>query len=84
MTLEITLDKKYKIHNLFLEILQKEKITLRTLATVIGNFVASFPAVPLGPFFYRKFGTSKNNRANNCQFKSNIALNVESKKEIYW
>ena len=51
MTLEITEEKKNKIHNLCLEILQKEKITLRTLASVIGNFVACFPAVPLGPFF---------------------------------
>ena len=51
MTLEITEEKKNKNHNLCLEILQKEKITLRTLAGVIGSFVASFPAVPLGPFF---------------------------------
>ena len=51
MTLEITEEKKSKIHNLCLETLQKEKITLWTLASVIGNFVASFPAVPLGPFF---------------------------------
>ena len=51
MTLEITEEKKNKIHNLCLEILQKEKITLRTLASVIGNFVACFPAIPLGPFF---------------------------------
>ena len=42
MILEITEEKKSKIHNLCLEILQKEKITLRTLASVIGNFVASF------------------------------------------
>ena len=51
MTLEITEEKKNKIHNLCLEILQKEKITLRTLASVIRKFVASFPAVPLDPFF---------------------------------
>ena len=51
MTLEITEEKKNKNHNLCLEILQKEKITLRTLAGVIGSFVASFRAVPLGPFF---------------------------------
>ena len=49
MTLEITEEKKNKIHNLCLEILQKEKITLRILASVISSFVASFPAVPLGP-----------------------------------
>ena len=51
MTLETTEEKKNKIHNLCLEILQKEKITLRTLASVIGKFVTSFPAVPLDLFF---------------------------------
>ena len=35
MTLEITEEKEDKIHNLFLEILQKEKITFRTLAGAI-------------------------------------------------
>ena len=44
MTLEITEEKKSKIHNLCLETLQKEKNTLWTLASAIGNFVASFPA----------------------------------------
>ena len=59
MTLEITEEKRNKIHNLCLEILQKGKITLHTLASVIGNFVASFPAVPLGPFFYRNLEHQK-------------------------
>ena len=48
MTLEITEEKENKIHKLFLAILQKGRITLPTLASVIGNFVASFPVVPLG------------------------------------
>ena len=53
ITLEITVGKKNKIHNLPLQILQKEKITLHILASVIGNFVASFSAFSLGPIFYR-------------------------------
>ena len=51
MTLEITEAKKNKIHNLCLETLLKEKITLCKRASVIGNFVVSFPAVPLNQFF---------------------------------
>ena len=38
MTLEIKKEKKKKIHNLCLEILQKEKNSLRLPASVIGNF----------------------------------------------
>ena len=39
MTLEITEEKKNKIHNLCLEILQKEKITLRTPAFLLSFWV---------------------------------------------
>ena len=85
ITYKITEEKKNKIHNLCLEILQKEKITLRTLASVIGNFVASFSAVPLGPFFYRNLEKQKilGLKLHNGKFDTNITLNVESKKEIY-
>ena len=86
MTLEITEEKKNKIHNLCLEILQKEKITLQTLASVIGNFLASFHAVPLGPFFYKNLEKQKilELKLHNGKFDANITLNVESKKEICW
>ena len=86
MTLEITEEKKNKIHNLCLEILQKEKITLQTLASVIGNFFASFHAFPLAPFFYRNLEKQKilGLKLHNGKFDANITLNVESKKEICW
>ena len=86
MTLEITEEKKDEIHNLFLEILQKEKITFRTLAGAIENFVTTFPAVPLGPLFYRNLEHQKiiGPRLHNSKFDANIALNKESKNDIYW
>ena len=86
MTLKIPEEKKNKIHNLCLEILQKEKITLRTLASVIGKFVTSFPAVPLDLFFYRNLEKQKISglKLHNGKFDANITLNVESKKENYW
>ena len=85
MTLEITEEKKNKIHTLCLEILPKEKITLRTRASVIGKFVASFPAVPFGPF-YRNLQKQKilGLKLHNDKFDANITLKVESKKKIFW
>ena len=45
MNLEITEEKKNKIYNFCLEILQKEKITLRTLASVMKVLLlASLPS----------------------------------------
>ena len=52
MILEKTVQKKKEIHNSRFEIFQREKITLHTLASVIGNFVGSFTAVSLGIIFY--------------------------------
>ena len=42
--------------------------------------------VPLGPFFYRKLELQEVivQKLCNCKFDANIALNVESQKEIYW
>ena len=59
MTLGITEEKKSKIRNLCLEILQKENITLHTLVSIIGKFVARFPAVPFTPFFNRNLEHQK-------------------------
>ena len=52
MNLEITVQKKKEIHNSRFEIVQREQITLHTLASVIRNFVGSFTAVFLGLIFY--------------------------------
>lgn len=86
MTLEITKEKKEKIHSLCIDIMQAHKISLRKLASIIGNLVASFPAVPLGPFFYRNLEYQKilGLKFNNGKFDSHITLNNESKKEIRW
>ena len=65
---------------------KRKKITSRTIANVIGNFVNSFPAIPLGPFFYRNLETQKilGLKLQNGEFDTNITLNVHSEKEIYW
>ena len=34
-------------------------MTFQTIASVIGNFVAGFPVVPLGRFFYRNLEKQK-------------------------
>ena len=37
----------------------EKKITLRKLASFIDSFVAGFPAVPLGPFFFIEIWKNK-------------------------
>ena len=59
MTLKLTEEKKQKIFNLCTKLFEKSKPTIRFVAQVIGNIVASFPAVPLGPLFYGVLETDK-------------------------
>ena len=50
MTITLTLEKKEKILNFCHEILKEDVVTIRFLSKIIGNLVAAFPAVTLGPF----------------------------------
>ena len=59
MTLTLTEEKKQKIYDLCTKPFEKSKPTIGFVAQVIGNTVASFPAVPLGPLFYRALETDK-------------------------
>ena len=59
MTLKLTEEKKQRIYDLCTKLSEKSKPTIRFVAQVIGNVVASFPAVPLGPLFYRALETDK-------------------------
>ena len=59
MTLKSTEEKKQKLYGLCTKLFEKSKSTIRFVEQVIGNIVASFPAVPLGPLFYRALETDK-------------------------
>ena len=61
MTLSLTAEKKNKIKTVLTDCLGKCKISLRELARILGNIVASFPAVTYGPLHYRHL-ERKNNR----------------------
>ena len=59
MTITLTLEKKEKILNLCQEILREDVVTIRFLSKLIGNLVAAFPGVTLGPFHYRAIEMDK-------------------------
>ena len=46
MTLKLTEEKKQKNYDLCTKLLEKSKPTIQFVAQIIGNIVASFPAVP--------------------------------------
>ena len=59
MTLKLTEEIKQKIHDVCTKHFEKSKPTIRLVAQIIGNILASLPAVILGPLFYRALETGK-------------------------
>ena len=66
--------------------LKKKRVIIRELAKWIGNFVASFPGVPLGPSHYRNLGELKSCglKANKGNFDALISYTAQSKDDIIW
>ena len=86
MTITLTLEKKEKILNLCHDILKEDVVTIRFLSKLIGNLVAAFPAVTLGPFYYRalEMDKAKALRLSNGNYDASVRLSNEAKKELSW
>lgn len=54
-TLKLTQHKQKKTFTLRSKIIKSGVQSVKKIASFLGNTVASFEAVPLGPLYYRKF-----------------------------
>jgi len=89
MTINLTTNKKQKILKLCIEILSSSTFKIQMLASIIGNLVASFPAVPLGRLFYRhlerdKIQALKHSKGNFNHIMKLSQLNENSVLELKW
>ena len=86
MTISLTFEKKMKIKKLCTNLCTMKIISIRDLASVIGNLVASFPAVPYGPLFYRYLEHDKSIalKHKNFNFEAYMTLSQESIQELQW
>ena len=86
MTISLTKEKKDKIYKMCQSLLQAKKPTIRTLARVIGNLVASFPGVKYGKLHYRNLENDKiaSLLAANQNFNGPAYISEESCQELYW
>ena len=80
MTITLTLEKKEKILNLCHDILKEDVVTIRFLSKLIGNLVAAFPAVTLGPFYCRALEMNKAKvlQLSNGNYDASVGLSIES------
>ena len=86
MTIQLTAHKNDKIKALGLDLLKQKTLTVRQLASFIGNVVAATPAVPLAPLKF-KFLEIERNRAllvSSGDYEHHIQLSQKAKTFIQW
>ena len=86
MTVTLTEEKKQKILNLIDQVLSKQFVKIRLVASLIGNLVSSFPASFYGPLYYRKIEIEKSKavKENRGNYEKYMTLSNDSKSEIQW
>ena len=86
MTMSLTKNKKEKIIRLCSQLLHNKCPTIRELAQVIGNIVASFPAVTYGPLHYRSLELDKiySLRRYAYNFDKPATISPNAKMELLW
>ena len=86
MTLSLTDDTKYEIKTLLVNCLHSQQVSIRELARILGNIVASFPAVTFGPLHYRHLERDKIRglKYHKGNLKGKINLSAKAVSEIHW
>ena len=86
MTVSITENKSEKIVSICRNYLSSKKSTIRELCTVIGNLVASFPAVTHGKLFYRQLENEKIAALKEAkgQFDAAVSLSKQATEDLQW
>lgn len=86
MTITLTSEKKEKIVLLCKEVLSSNKLTIRKMASLIGNLVSSLPAVPFGKLFYRSLERDKISALKQAKgdFDSDMVLSTTAISDIKW
>ena len=82
LTDEKKTDLKEKLENL----LERETLAIREVASVVGHMVASFPASAFGPLYYRNIERDKiiALKISNGDFDKHMRLSKQVRSDIYW
>ena len=71
---------------LLMNCLHSQQVSRRELARILGNIVASFPAVTFGPLHYRHLERDKIRglKYHKGNFEGKISLSAKAVSEIHW
>ena len=87
MTVSLTHEKGQRVKQACIKLVQrKDTTTIRQLAEVIGLLVASAPAVPHAPLFYRGLEFEKDQalKTHYGNYDSKMTLSKNAKHELQW
>ena len=86
MTLALTPEKRIKIRELAKEMMVKKRPTIREVARLVGNLVATSEAVPLAPLYYRKLEKDKAKALKRVKgnHKARMTLTFEALGDLSW
>ena len=86
MCLRLTPAKEIAISELCSKILNAHKVSIRTLAQLLGKFSISFMAVPFGKLHYRALERFKTQslKIHKGKFDRKVSLNPEARLDILW
>ena len=86
MTVRLADRKKDKIKNIGLSLLARDEVSIRDLASFIGNVVAADSGVPLAPLRYKQLEIVRNRAllTHKGNYDSMITLPVRARKIISW
>lgn len=86
MTVTLTEHKVEKLRSVCSEFLNSNNKTIRDLSVLIGNLVASFPAVPYRQLFYRQLENEKITmlKSSKGNFEARATLFELARSDINW
>ena len=86
MTVTLTPGRVNSLKACCIQLLHKNRMTVREVVQVIGKIVASFVAVKYGPLYYRHLEKDKTRalKENKGDFDRKMTLSAQSKAELKW
>lgn len=86
MTVSLTPEKKEKLVILINVVLAHSKVTIETVASVIGKIVSSLPASLYGPLHYRVIEHEKNKalKESKGNYSAAMTLSSDARDELAW
>ena len=86
MTIQLTSDKATKLKHACTEMLKHQRPSIRSVASLIGQLVASFSGVMFGLLYYRHLDRNKVLALKQAKgnFDACMSLSLQAKSELQW